>query len=328
VQPRLLDVLACPQCAGGLKCAVAEAETNGSITTASLSCEQCHQDYPVRNGIPRFVPSDNYASSFGYQWNLFRREQLDSYNGTTLSADRFTTETGWTKSWMAGKWVADIGCGAGRFLDIASQMGCDVVGVDISNAVDAARDNLKDRPNVHLVQASVYNLPFQKGVFDACYCIGVLQHTPDPKAALASLPTLLKKGGEVAVTIYEARPLTRLYSKYWLRPITRRMKPQRLFAAIRASLTVLFPVTSTLFRVPVLGRVFGFVIPVSNLVTNPQLSRQQRYSWALLDTFDMLAPAYDFPQTFDATVETLQASGVGTIRRLPNSGVNVVGVKN
>ena len=52
---------------------------------------------------------------------------------------------------------------------------------------------------------------------------------------------------------------------------------------------VLFPITELLFRVPRLGRWFQFAIPVANYVHERQLSMAQRYRWAILDTFDMLA---------------------------------------
>jgi hypothetical protein len=45
---------------------------------------------PVVRGIPRFVPSDGYAAAFGWQWTHFRRSQLDSHTGTTISRDRLT----------------------------------------------------------------------------------------------------------------------------------------------------------------------------------------------------------------------------------------------
>src|SRR5689334_1927328 len=52
-----------------------------------LTCESGHA-VPVRGGVPRFVPADNYAAAFGEQWKTFRRTQLDSYTGTTISRDR------------------------------------------------------------------------------------------------------------------------------------------------------------------------------------------------------------------------------------------------
>ena len=44
-----------------------------------LGCSYCGISIPIKNGIPRFVPYDNYSDSFGYQWNIFIKTQLDSY---------------------------------------------------------------------------------------------------------------------------------------------------------------------------------------------------------------------------------------------------------
>lgn len=320
----LLEILVCPKCKGSLQCTVS-SESDGSINDADLECANCQLDFPVTNGIPRFVEPDNYAASFGYQWNLFRREQIDSYNGTTLSSDRFWSETGWTPEELKGKWVLDAGCGAGRFLDAASQNGDRLVGIDISSAIDAAKDNLGGREDVHFVQASIYELPFRDGTFDFCYCIGVIQHTPDPPRSLRSLAAMVKTGGRLAVTIYENRKWwTMLYSKYWLRPVTTRMKKQTLLKAIQAIMPIAFPVTSFLFRLPVVGKAFMFVIPVANYVDFDQLNRDQRYAWAILDTFDMLSPAFDQPMTEAEARVQLTRSGIEVSKR-EFHGLNLTG---
>jgi ubiquinone/menaquinone biosynthesis C-methylase UbiE/uncharacterized protein YbaR (Trm112 family) len=327
MQAELLEKLACPKCHGELSCAVTERDANGEIETGNLTCESCAQEFPIKAGIPRFVTEDNYATSFGYQWNRFRLEQIDSNNGTQLSTNRFYSETGWTKEWLKGKWVLDAGCGAGRFLDAASQSDCNVVGLDISNAVDAARANLAGRRNVHFVQASIYELPFRSSVFDGCYCIGVVQHTPDPQKTMRTLPRVLRPGGRIAITAYERKLWTPLYGKYWLRPLTKRLEKKTLLAGIKGAMPVLFPLTSVLFRLPLVGRFFMFTIPVANYVHERTLTREQRYDWAVLDTFDMLSPQYDQPRTQAEIEEALAASGVVELKRLPNPGVNIIGCK-
>jgi SAM-dependent methyltransferase len=273
------------------------------------------------------VPRDNYAASFGYQWNRFKSEQIDSVNGTSLSAERFFSETGWSKEWLAEKWVLDAGCGAGRFLDVAAHSGAEVVGLDISTAIDAARANLSGRNNVHFVQASIYGPPFRAGAFDACYCIGVVQHTPDPQRAMTTLPRFLSPGGRIAITAYERKPWTLLYSKYWLRPLTKRVNKQKLLWGIKGLMPVLFPLTNVLFRLPLLGRLCMFIIPVANYVHERSLNSKQRYDWAILDTFDMLSPQYDQPRTQQEVEDALVHAKVVGLKRLPNPGVNIVGIK-
>jgi SAM-dependent methyltransferase len=291
--------------------------------TAVLRCSKCAKEYPVTNGIPRFVPTDGYSASFGYQWNIFRLQQLDSYNGTSLSARRFHGETGWSADDLRGKLVLDGGCGAGRFLDVASRMDCDVVGVDISSAVDAAAASVGDRPNVHLVQASLYALPFRPQQFDAVYCIGVVQHTPDPRGVVQALAAAVRPCGHLALTIYERRRFTTLGGKYLIRPVTRRLGNRPLLALVRGAMPILFPLTDILFRIPRLGRLFRFLIPVANYVDETSLSREQRYQWAILDTFDALSPRYDSPQREGDMVAVLRQAGLHSIERPPIRGLTL-----
>jgi SAM-dependent methyltransferase len=320
---KLLEILACPKCKGGLNSFSADEE----IVEGTLECLSCALRYPVTNGIPRFVEPDNYASSFGYQWNRFRKEQIDSFNGTTLSADRLWSETGWAKAELAGRWVLDAGCGAGRFLDAAAAGSKgEIVGVDISSAIDAAKDNLAGHDNVHFVQASIYELPFREGTFDYCYCIGVIQHTPDTRASLHSIARVVKPGGRIAVTIYPRKPWTKLFSKYWFRPVTKRLRKEKLLRLIEGIMPIAFPLTDVVFRIPLLGKLFMFAIPVANYVHEKQLTREQRYAWAILDTFDMLSPYYDQPMTEAEALTALEDKGVSA-RRSTGSGVNLSGIR-
>ena len=46
-----------------------------------LTCSSCDTKYPIRSGVPRFVPDGLYANSFGRQWQWFRTVPLDSETG-------------------------------------------------------------------------------------------------------------------------------------------------------------------------------------------------------------------------------------------------------
>lgn len=322
----LLDILACPRCQGQLELREGQGD-DARVVTGLLACADCPVTYPIREGVPRFVGDGDYAASFGLQWNRFRTTQLDSVSGVALSAERLYSETGWTKDWLRGKLVLDAGCGAGRFVEIAAEAGAHAVGVDLSSAVDAAAANVARFPNADIVQASLYDLPFRRGAFDACYCIGVLQHTPDPPRTLASLAPMLKEGGRLAIVAYERRPWTLLQTKYLVRPLTSRLPKPWLLRAIEWSMPALFAVTEILFRLPAVGGLFRFLIPVSNYTDERRLSVGQRYRWALLDTFDVLSPEYDYPQTATDVVEQLTAAGVEGLHRRPIPGLVIVGAK-
>ena len=328
MKPTLLEILACPKCGADLNCQTEELDSQSNVITGELVCLGCNNTYPVIRGIPRFVPNEDYAGSFGLQWNQFRREQLDSENDAGLSRQRFLAETGVNESELKGLRVIEAGCGAGRFLEIASEYDCEVVGVDISNAVEATAKTVHGRPNAHVVQASILELPFKPGVFDLCYSIGVLQHTPDAQKAANALPRVLSSGGRIAVTVYERKPWTLLNGKYLIRPLTKRLNLRLLLILVKVIVTLLFPLIEVLFRIPVIGRVFSFVIPICDYTKIPKLGFVQRYRAVVLDTFDMLAPAYDRPMTQAELEGSLVQAGVQHIRRIrSSSGLNLVGEK-
>jgi SAM-dependent methyltransferase len=293
VHRKLLDVLAHPETGEPfeLRDDTGEAWINsGELVSAS------GERFPIVRGVPRFV-SEGYAQSFGLQWNRFARTQLDSANGGAYSRARFDQELRWGRSDLEGEWVVDAGCGSGRFAEIAASYGAEVVAVDLSSAVDAAAENLRDHPNVHVIQADITRLPLRADRISFLYSIGVLQHTPDPVATARSLVEFLRPGGRFGFTIYGRRPWTFLYSKYLVRPVTRRLPPPRLLGAVEKAMPVLFPVTSIVYSIPVLGRIAQFVLPVANYPWQRDLSREVRYNQAVLDTFDMLSPRYDRPVT-------------------------------
>jgi len=281
--------------------------------------------YPIVRGIPRFVSADNYTASFGMQWNRFRDSQVDSLTGARISEQRFDAELAWSAADLRGQWVLDAGCGAGRFAEIAARRGARLVALDYSSAVDAAAETLRPFPDVDVVQGNMLEPPFRPGAFAYAYSIGVIQHTPDPRLAIERVVRCVRAGGHFGFTIYGRRPWTKLCGKYLLRPVTRRLPAPLLLSLIERTMPVLFPITDRLFRVPVLGKVASFAIPVANYVDNVHFSREQRYREAVLDTFDSLSPRYDSPMTWQEVEETLagaQAARWSFQQRIP---VNVVG---
>lgn len=253
--------------------------------------------YPIRAGIPRFVPDQNYADSFGLQWNRFRLTQLDSHSGHAISAERFWRSTGWKATDMAGRWVLDIGCGSGRFAEIALAAGAHVIAMDYSSAVDAAYLNLGHLRNFHVVQGDIYALPFAPGSFSFVYSLGVLQHTPDVRRAFMALPAMLQPGGRICVDFYSKSWKSALLPKYWLRPLTKRMNKKRLYRMLERAVPWLLALSTSLGRVPLAGRLLKRVVPVANYVDSLPLTREQHLEWSLLDTFDWLSPEHDHPQT-------------------------------
>src|SRR5262249_50432550 len=148
-----------------------------TITNGRLTCPAGHT-FPIRRGIPRFVADDAYTRSFSYEWQRFRRTQLDSATGRTDTRDRLQASLNFPIEQLDGQLVLDAGCGMGRFAEVVQGGGGTYIGVDYSFAVDAAFANAGRLPNVHFVQADVFHLPFADEIFDLVFSLGVLHHTP------------------------------------------------------------------------------------------------------------------------------------------------------
>jgi SAM-dependent methyltransferase len=136
-------------------------------------------------------------TTYGLQWNRFRilRPQEDRVT--------FHNRTGLSGKELAGEIVLDGGCGMGRYLRVAAELGPElVVGLDLSQAVVAAADLTADLTPVAIVRGDLLRPPFPRGSFDHIYSIGVLDHTPDPRVAFLGLAALLKPGGRIAVWVY------------------------------------------------------------------------------------------------------------------------------
>jgi SAM-dependent methyltransferase len=301
------------------------------VIEGRLISKKSGKSYPIQNGIVRFVDMDGYTDSFGMQWNKFSKVQLDSANGADYSRERFETETTWTQAELQGKWVLDAGCGSGRFAEIAASKGARLIALDYSSAVDAARNNLKDRfPEVQFIQGDILNLPFAPESLDFIYSIGVLQHTPAPGRCIGELIQRVRQNGRFCFTIYGRKWSTMLYSKYLIRPITKRMPQKMLLRLIEISMPILFPLTDILFRLPGgLGKVFSFLIPVATYVDRTKFTRAQRYEEAILDTFDMLSPTFDQPMSVAELKASLaQASIAPEDYKFPTRTIcNVTGVR-
>src|SRR5258706_1115331 len=116
--------------------------------------------------------------------------------------------------------------------------------VTFPTAVAACMPNRGPHPRLTVLQADVYHLPLAPESFDYVYCFGVLQHTPDPRAALLALVPPLKHGGRLALDFYKRLAANVLSAEHWLRPLTRRMEPDRLFAIVQSIVPRLLPVSN------------------------------------------------------------------------------------
>lgn len=259
---------------------------------------QSGQSYPIINGVIDFENDTNYADNFGDQWSRFPKLQLDSFNGTKISEKRFFGALKLEPDELKGKLVLDVGCGTGRFAEIALKAGAYVVGLDYSSAAYVASKNLEKYSNFRAIRGDIYKLPFEEKSFDIVYCLGVLQHTPNVEQAFKSLPLVVKKSGYLVVDYYWKRLISVLGWKYPIRLITSHLKESTVLKILSLIHPFVYPISRLVIRTPVIGKALSRLLPVVNYCRDyPELGDELLREWSFLDTYDNWAPKYDQPQT-------------------------------
>lgn len=280
--------------------------------------------YPIVRGVPRFVPKSNYAESFGWQWNHWSRVQFDSANkgkpmeGYTGRMWHTITATA-PATRLDGKMVLDIGCGPGRFVETARTLGATVIGVDYSDAVDAAAKNFANDPDVCIVQADALKLPIASDTLDAAFSIGVLHHTPNPAAGVAEAFRVLRANGWFAVSVYGK-------GGYYNYPNVQawRWVHKRLWPLLGEKPALLYTYSTVYLLGPIarLSRTAGRIAKVPF----PFISLPDR-EWSMLDTFDSVTPSYQSGHESFEVFSWLKASGFELIEPSDWGNTSFRGVK-
>jgi len=350
VKHRLMDLLACPESGHyplDLTILASEPDAAGGpgyateITEAILGCGGCGREFPVIEGIPRFNPdaqSDypeffhKHASrfrnakaedlgsfqelhtatkrSFGYQWLRYRVTD-DKEN-----REVFHRRTGTQPGTLGGQLLFEAGCGMGRYLKIIGEdPEAEVVGLDLSLAVNRARAENRHNPRVHVIQGNLMQLPLRPGIFDHVYSIGVLHHTPSTEAAFHSIARLVKPGGRISVWVYHL----------WGPKSQRGLKA--LNAGIRGRISDTLRRVTTKLPHPVLHYMCYIAVPLGwaqrrvrqspapvRVLLAPVMflpvSSHAQWRVRLCDTFDWYSPKFQWKHTPDEVAEWFEREGL------------------
>ena len=279
MKERLLQYLACPSCAGALALTSAAREAD-EIITGHLRCVSCARSWPIVRGVPRFASLEEVeddkaatASGFGWQWTHFTQTD-QKYEEQFL---------GWiapvAPDFFKDKVVLEGGCGKGRHTQLAAQWGAlDVIGVDLSAAVETAFAATRDLPNAHIVQADIYNLPFARG-FDYAFSVGVLHHLPDPRGGFVSLASKVKPAGHITAWVYGAE--NNEWITRWVNPLrerlTSRMNPNVLLQLSKIPAAIVFAATKLIYGP--LNRSIGGASLAGHLFYNDYLNAIAGFGW-------------------------------------------------
>lgn len=289
MRQNIMQWICCPSCGADLSLETFEAEGK-EVLAGALHCAGCAGVYPIIGGVPRLLTGKLQSDLQPQYPDFFRRYGLDPAAGhgeedkelvsKRKTQSRFGYE--WTRfddyacdnfpdfvaplpeHFFSGKLGLDVGCGAGRHIMRASQMGAEMIGVDVSQAVDAAYRNNAGDDNVHILQADVYHLPFRQAQFDFIYSLGVLHHLPAPEQAFHLLPAYLKPGGSLFVWLYAYMPRKMMLES--LRIISQRLSNQGIHRMAWLCNLVDYGVFINLYKLlvkqPRIGRFFEHAAPL------------------------------------------------------------------
>ena len=278
----------------------------------SLVCASGHS-YPVQSEIPRFT-NEAYSSAFGYQWKIFAKTQFDSYTKTSITKNRVIEACGeevW--SLMSSSMVLEVGCGAGRFTEILLNSGAMVYSVDLSLAVDVNKENFPLNSKHRVIQADVAHLPFKAETFPIVFCLGVIQHTPNPEETIKYLSSFVAPGGWLIIDHYGKSMSWYLRSAPLARIFLKRMPPEKALTVI----TFLYTAVSPLYRKSsnrIYRKVLHVVFPLVYFDREiPELPDKFKDEWSILDTFDSLTDWHKHRRSVAQVKNQLNSLGLSDV---------------
>ncbi|MBL7196528.1 MAG: methyltransferase domain-containing protein [Candidatus Omnitrophica bacterium] len=308
----LLKILICPRCKSSLRIKGAGEEDVGpeeEIVSGKLNCPECGLEYPIEEGMPRFVRLnkagnifDNSkdaqtAYRFNYAWRKFASQEVSlKWHKDSFSYIELLPKSIFEGSDMLG---LDVGCGSGADLIYMSQKGLKMVGIDVTDSVTVAFNNTKGVKNIEVIQANIYNMPFKEGAFDLVYSFGVLHHLSDPEKVFREIVKLLKNNGTVIICVYEKfthrsmveRGVLRLVGLF--RRVTSRLPPK----ALHIICIILSPFIVVLFSLPArLLEKFKFT---KRIAQRMPFRHTARIDCIIADLYDRFSPPIENRYTSD-----------------------------
>ncbi len=98
--------------------------------------------------------------------------------------------------------LLEVGCGTGRLAAAALARRATVVATDAAQAMTVLTAGAA--PGASVLGAALPDLPFAAGSFDAAAGAFVINHAADPPAAVAALARVVRPGGAVALSCWDA----------------------------------------------------------------------------------------------------------------------------
>lgn len=214
------------------------ADFEREVKTGCLVNRRLHVYYPVVAGVPRLLVFPTKVSAeFAAAYRTRLGQQLPGCRPPSEAArpGEQAVLASFSSEWLNYEWddraywnqtpedmyrsmdfvldldakdlrdrlVLEVGIGVGGIADhVARSKQCELIGIDLSHAVDAAYRQFGQNPFFHIVQASLFAPPFADASFDFVYSQGVIHHTHSTAAAFRRIARLARPGGSLYVWVY------------------------------------------------------------------------------------------------------------------------------
>jgi len=146
------------------------------------------------------------ARGFGREWSTFRQDpdHLSRAQRQAIFDDYFGIFP-WHLLPAGGGIGLDVGCGTGRWSVLVAPRVEHLHLLDPSaEALNVAKENLRDIDNVSYHLNSVATIPLPPKSLDFAFSLGVLHHVPDTEAAIAAIADKLKTNAPFLIYLYYA----------------------------------------------------------------------------------------------------------------------------
>jgi len=199
-------LLACPACHARLALQAGQADP---VESGNLHCDACQKDYPIAQGIPRFIQAAELSGlnrRFAYLYDRFAWA-YPSFMAIAFAVIGMSEE-------RARREILDrLEPGGGRVLEVSIGPGVnlpylvkrpdvgEVFGLDISLGQLRRCQSYTQRKDwsVDLFLGNAEQLPFQDAAFDSLFHIGGINFFNDKKKAIEEMIRVVRPGAHILI---------------------------------------------------------------------------------------------------------------------------------